>query len=396
MKSEIGPAPVIRSRRRRGSNQASDVSTKPYGKTADELDAGAAGRGGRRRRPRGRARARGAPTSTKRPARKTRAAEADVRRDDEWRAVAARDQVAEGEHAGDRDRQEHHAGLARHQHAAALAVDRVDQPGRPTAPRARAAEQPRQRPPGSCRSRVPVTPASRPRSPRSASSDASRLGPVGPSRSSAAAMRSTSVRLPSSSSNSSASRRGHAHERVRAQVLEDEAALALARVEPLQRPARSARAAASRTASPPRDLASAASAVVLGARAAHRLLEGRRAGLDQQRAAGLVGAAHALDHELDLAHAHRAAVGDQRGASRPGGRRRTCRSVEPASTSERAVGPQLEPRVLARDGPVGELQVVLRRASDGRRGHQRAPRPSGSTSSHRDGSEDSWSATPTP
>ena len=37
VKSEIGPAPVISSRRRRGSNQASDVSTKPYGKTATSL-----------------------------------------------------------------------------------------------------------------------------------------------------------------------------------------------------------------------------------------------------------------------------------------------------------------------------------------------------------------------
>ena len=159
-------------------------------------------------------------------------------------------------------------------------------------------------------------------------------------------MRSTSVRLPSSSSNSSGLARGHADEGVRAQVLEHEAALALARVEPLQRPAGAharahpelrRRPRGPRRPSPrPCPRAAARRAPPAGT---------RRAGLDQQRAAGLVGAAHALDHELDLAERAPAAVGDQRGARDPAAvDERAVRRAD--IDGERAVGPQLEPGVL--------------------------------------------------
>ena len=167
------------------------------------------------------------------------AAEADVRRHDERRAVAARDQVRRRRA---RRRSRWPGTPCRPARvtsaAAALAVDRRRSAGPAhgtTSSRGRNSRA--RRPPGSCRSRVPVTPASRPRSPRSASSarEPARAGRAelllggGDEIDERAAAVEQLEQLGLA--------RGHAHERVRAQVLEDEAALALARVEPLQRPA---------------------------------------------------------------------------------------------------------------------------------------------------------------
>ena len=149
VKSEIGPAPVIRSRRRRGSNHASEVSTKPYGKIATSLMPAR-----RTWRPQA---ATASPcassctaTSTKRPAEEDGAAEADVRRDHERRAVAARDRGSRRRaRRRSRSTSEHDAGRPRHQRAAALAVDRCRSAGPAQGSTiSRGRHQPRQPPAG--------------------------------------------------------------------------------------------------------------------------------------------------------------------------------------------------------------------------------------------------------
>ena len=104
VRSDTGPAALMAIRRRRGSNHASDVSTKAYGKIDQQLQAGpldaAAER--RHRQPVRRLVDR---DHREAPEQEHEAAEADLVRDDERRPVAARDQVAEHADAGRRERE---------------------------------------------------------------------------------------------------------------------------------------------------------------------------------------------------------------------------------------------------------------------------------------------------
>ena len=129
-------------------------------------------------------------TTAKRPARNTSAAEADLLGDDERRAVAARDQVAEHAEPGttssaisaQRRAREQHPAAARGTGARRVAPTPVDAFSRGVKQRRRSPSAPRPVRVG------PSTPASKPRSPRSASS--ARAAPSPSTRSAARPRRS--------------------------------------------------------------------------------------------------------------------------------------------------------------------------------------------------------------
>ena len=241
-KSDTGPAALIAIRRRRGSNHASEVSTNAYGKTNSSLSPAFS-----TVRPND---AIASPcaiswTATTRSARRrnTSAAEPDLRRDHERRAVAPDDQVGEARRCpattSTAERDQRRLG---EQHPAAAPVEPLEEGAEPVEGLHARPEQPSQQALG--RRVLPAASRPRdagrkPRSPRSASRRASR-GRPGRRRSAArrTPIRSTSERVPSSSSKSCASLSDSRRKVFALEVAQHPALGALVGLEPLERVAR--------------------------------------------------------------------------------------------------------------------------------------------------------------
>ena len=122
VKSDTGPAAEIAIRRRRGSNHASEVSTNAYGKMNSSFNAGLldlAPERGHRERVRGLVDRH----HDEAAGQEHQAAEADLRRDDERRAVAAGDQVGEHAEPGHRQHGQRDQRRLREQHPARAPVE---------------------------------------------------------------------------------------------------------------------------------------------------------------------------------------------------------------------------------------------------------------------------------